>query len=63
MKTAELKEKTEKELEQTVADAREHVRASRFKVAFKQLKNVRDIRMQKHAIARALTLLKSRKSS
>lgn len=63
MKIAELKEKTEKELEAALADAREHVRRARFKVAFKQLKNVRDIRKQKRMIARVLTLLKSRKSS
>lgn len=62
MKMSELKDKTEKELEEVLRTARETVRASRFKVAYKQLKNVRGIRVNKQLIARVLTLLKTRKS-
>ncbi|MEK7123048.1 MAG: 50S ribosomal protein L29 [Patescibacteria group bacterium] len=63
MKSAELREKTDKELETLLSDARSAVRQARFKVAFKQLKNVRELRVQKHLIARVLTLLQKRKSS
>ena len=62
MKILELRDKTEKELDDMLKEAREQVRASRFKVALKQLKNVRGIRVQKHLIARILTLHKARKS-
>lgn len=63
MNIAELKEKTEKELETLLAAARSTARHARFKVAFKQLKNVRELRAQKRLIARILTILQQRKSS
>lgn len=63
MNSAELKEKTEKELETLLVDARSAVRHARFKVAFKQLKNVRELRVQKRLIARIVTILRQRKSS
>lgn len=61
MKIAELREKTEKELEAVLAESRHVLRLARFKVAFKQLKNVRELRARKHTIARILTLIKQGK--
>lgn len=61
MKIVELREKTEKELEAVLAETRVALRSARFKVAFKQLKNVRELRARKHMIARTLTLIKQRK--
>lgn len=63
MKMSELREKTEKELEGLRAGGREAVRAARFKVAFKQLKNVREIRAQKRLIAQTSTVLRARTTS
>lgn len=60
---SELRDKTEKELEGMLSDARSAMRQSRFKVAYKQLKNVRDIRAKKHLSARILTLLSARKQA
>ena len=59
MELKELKDKTEKELRQLLAESRDKLRDLRFKDANKQLKNVREIRALKKAIARILTLLKS----
>lgn len=61
MKIAELREKTEKELEAVMAESRAALRSARFKVAFKQLKNVRELRVHKHTIARICTLIKQGK--
>ncbi len=63
MKISELRDKTEHELSTLLQEAREAVRAARFKVATKQLKNVRDIRAQRRLIAQILTLLRVRKQS
>ncbi len=61
MKIAELREKTEKELEAVLAESQTALRAARFKVAFKQLKNVRELRVLKHTIAQIFTLIKQGK--
>ena len=53
----ELKNKTEKELKQFIAESRDKLRDLRFKDANKQLKNVREIRKIKKELARVLTLL------
>ena len=63
MKISELRDKTEHELSTLLHDAREAVRAARFKVATKQLKNVRSIRAERRLIAQILTLLRVRKQS
>ena len=63
LKLSELRDKTEHELQTLLADAREVIRSARFKVAYKQLKNVREIRAQRLLVARILTLLRSKKSS
>jgi ribosomal protein L29 len=53
----ELKNKTEKELQEMLAVSRDKLRDLRFKDSNKQLKNIREIRVLKHKIAQILTLL------
>lgn len=57
MEFADLKNKSEKELREMLAEKRDELRELRFKTAEKQLKNVRAIRECKKSIARILTLL------
>jgi len=56
----ELKLKSDNELKTLLAESRDNWREMRFKVAQRQLKNVRDIRVVKKTIAQILTLLKQR---
>lgn len=58
----ELKVKPIKELELLLAEKREELRALRFKVAQRQLKNVSQVKYVKQDIARVLTLLKEKTS-
>lgn len=60
MKTKELKEKSEKELQGLLAESREKLRDLRFKIASRQLKGVRDVRKTKKDIARISTLIKGK---
>ena len=60
MDIKELRQKTDKELNELVADLREKLRNFRFEVAADAVKDVRDIRDAKKTIARALTLLGER---
>lgn len=62
MEFKELKSKTEHELHTFLATSREKLRELRFKDSNRQLKNVREIRTVKQAIARVLTLLRKKKS-
>ena len=57
MKMKELKIKTNEELKKLLMEMREKKRELRFKVAQKQLKNIREIRNLKVTIARILTIL------
>jgi ribosomal protein L29 len=61
MEFKELKNKSEKELQEILAENREKLRIARFKDANKQLKNVREIRIARNVIANVLTLLNSNK--
>jgi len=63
MKIRELKEKPRAELEMLLKSQQEKLRELRFKVAAKQLKNVREVRHSKKTIARILTLLKVKKGN
>lgn len=63
MKISELRDKTEHELTTLLQEARERIRSNRFKVATKQLKNVREIRAQRQLVARILTLMRVKKQS
>ncbi len=62
MKFKELKNKNDKELEAMLVAAREGLQVLKFKIAAKQMKDVREIRVQKMQIAQILTLKKQRKS-
>jgi ribosomal protein L29 len=62
MEFKELKSKTEHELHTFLATSREKLRELRFKDSNSQLKNVREIRSIKQAVARVLTLLRQRKN-
>lgn len=61
MKLRELREKTEHELDTLVKDGKAAIQSARFKVATKQLKNVREIRAQRRLVARAKTLFRGTK--
>ena len=57
MDIKELREKTPVELERLLSEARNRLRELRFKVASKQLTDVREIRETRKVIAQTLTLL------
>ncbi|MBI4993096.1 MAG: 50S ribosomal protein L29 [Candidatus Magasanikbacteria bacterium] len=57
MEFADLKNKSEKELRELLAEQRDELRELRFKASEKQLKNVKAIPKCRKAIARILTLL------
>lgn len=58
MKIRELRQKTEKELEQNLITLRDKLRELRFNLAGGKVKNIREIRQTKQDIARILTLIK-----
>ncbi len=60
MELKELRGKNEAELQKMLKLYREQVRDLRFKVAAKQLKDVRDVRDSKKLVARILTVLKEK---
>lgn len=57
MKIKELKIKSKNELQALLKSEQEKLRALNFKVAQRQLKNVRELRFVKKDIARLMTLL------
>ncbi|MFA5075809.1 MAG: 50S ribosomal protein L29 [Patescibacteria group bacterium] len=61
MKMKEIKEKNLVELQKLLAASREKLRDLRFKVANKQLKDVREVRTIKQGIARVLTELNNKR--
>ena len=61
MKIKELKIKSEKELQQTLKEEREHLRELKFDLASKKLKKVRELRESKKLIARVLTLMNEKR--
>jgi large subunit ribosomal protein L29 len=63
MKISELREKTDIELDRMLAEHRNKVRDLRFKVAARQLTDVREIRETRKAIAQILTLRRSRRKA
>ena len=60
MDLKDLRKKDKKDLHKMLATKREQVRDMRFSVSNKQLKNVRDIRVQRKGIAQILTVLKEK---
>jgi len=63
MKISEVREKTDTELDRLLADLRDKVRDMRFKVAARQLTDVREIRAARQTIAQILTVKRSRKAA
>lgn len=63
MKLTELREKTDVELDRLLAENRDKVRDLRFKVAARQLSDVRDIREARKLVARILTVKRSRRKA
>ncbi|HTM69232.1 MAG TPA: 50S ribosomal protein L29 [Candidatus Binatia bacterium] len=61
MKISELREKTDTELDRLLSELRNRVRDLRFKVASRQLNDVREIREARKAVAQILTLKRSRR--
>lgn len=60
MKINEIRKKTEQDLQKTLLDRREEVRALRFKIASKEVKNHQLMRGAKKDVARILTIMKER---
>ena len=59
MKIKDLREKSEVELERLLADSRNKLRELRFRIAAKQLGDVREVRQVRRTIAQILTLKKA----
>lgn len=60
MEFKELQKKKESELHKLLAESRDTLRDLRFRVASRQLKDIREVRVIKKTIAKILTLLNSK---
>lgn len=60
MEFSDLKNKSERELRELLAEKHDELRELRFKASEKQLKNVKSVRNLRRVIARVLTLLNAR---
>lgn len=63
MKISEVREKSDAELDRMLAELRDSVRDMRFKVAARQLTDVRNIRQARQSIAQILTVKRSRRKA
>ncbi len=63
MKIKDLREKSEVELDRLLVDSRNKLRDLRFRIAAKQLGNVREVREIRRTIAQVLTLKKANKAA
>jgi large subunit ribosomal protein L29 len=63
MKVRELRQKSEKELQQTLINLRDKLRELRFNLVGGKVKNIKEAHQTKKDIARALTLLNETRSS
>ena len=61
MKIAELKEKTEKELQDIESSLKEKGRDLRFQLAAGKIKNTREIRSTRKTIAQIQTIMREKK--
>ena len=61
MKSKELKNKSEAELQKSLSENRQKIQELNFKDANRQLKNVRELRVTKRDNARILTVLNANK--
>ena len=62
MEIKELRKKSKVDLEKLLAEFREKHRGMRFKVSTRELKTVREVRINKRLIARILTILSERRN-
>jgi len=62
MKIKELRQKSKKELNQTLISLRNKLRESRFNLAGGKVKNIKEIHQTKKQIARVLTLLNEQRA-
>lgn len=60
MKIEEIRKKSDKELQKLLAEQRDELRETRFKVASRQLKNYKKVAQIKSDIARILTISKEK---
>jgi len=60
MKPRELRQKTDKELNQILFDLREKLRELRFNLVQGKVKNIKEVHQTKKDIARILTILRER---
>lgn len=63
MKIRELRQKSEKELQETLIGLRDKLRESRFNLAGGKVKNIKEIHQTKKDIARTLTLLNEKQAT
>lgn len=61
MDYAELKNRNTSELQLLLAESREQLRSLRFRIANRELKDVRELREVRQTIARALTEINRRR--
>ena len=61
MKAKELRQLSNKELEEKLKEAKKNLQELRFKLSLGKLKNPHQIKLTKKAIARILTILNERK--
>ncbi len=63
MKIKDLREKSEVELDRLLVDSRNKLRDLRFRIAAKQLGNIREVRELRRTVAQVLTLKKANKAA
>jgi large subunit ribosomal protein L29 len=63
MKIAEIKRKSDRDLQNSLQEAREKLRQLRFDLAAGKVKNIREIREVKKNIAKILTVLNLKKNA
>jgi len=63
MKIKDLREKSDVELERLLVESRNKLRELRFRIAAKQLGNIREVRETRRTIAQVLTLKKAKQAA
>jgi len=60
MRTKELREKSDNQLQNVIKESKKRLKKLRFSISVKQLKNYSEIKEVKKTIARAKTIIKER---
>ncbi|MDP3993752.1 MAG: 50S ribosomal protein L29 [Candidatus Doudnabacteria bacterium] len=63
MKAQDIRKKPTEDLLKQLEEMKEHIRALRFKVANREIKNHQQLRQTKKDLARILTILEERKKT